>query len=143
MQLAPQVYSLIAKRNCFHISLLERLYDHAVYESGSAEQCRTLLTENYRSRPEVCIRLTSFNVHSILIIILQILALPSNLFYGKQLTCSAKFSFERRLKDVPPLKFIGVPGRECRDKDSPSYYNNLEAVEVTKQVIIIILCDRI
>lgn len=69
---------------------------------------------------------------------LQILALPSNLFYGKQLTCSAKFLLDKRLKDVPPLKFVGVSGRECRGKDSPSYYNECEAVEVTKQVLTIL-----
>jgi superfamily I DNA and/or RNA helicase len=69
---------------------------------------------------------------------LQILALPSDLFYGKQLTCSAKFSFEKRLKDVSPLKFVGVSGRECRDEGSPSYYNILEAVEVTEQVLVVI-----
>ena len=53
MQLVPPVYSPIAKHNCFHITLLERLYDHDIYQSESAEQCRTLLTENYRSHPEV------------------------------------------------------------------------------------------
>ena len=74
-------------------------------------------------------------VQVLLLYLLQILTLPSNLFYGKQLTCSAKFSFERRLKDVSPLQFIGVSGIECRDKGSPSYYNTFEAVEVTKQVL--------
>ena len=54
MQLVPPVYSPIAKHNCFHITLLERLYDHDIYRSSeNAEQCRTLLTENYRSHPEV------------------------------------------------------------------------------------------
>ena len=69
--------------------------------------------------------------------LLQILALPSDLFYGKQLTCSAKFSFKKQLKDISPLKFIGVSSRECRDEGSPSYYNSLEAVEITEQVVVI------
>lgn len=57
LQIVPPVYSAIAKRHDFHITLLERLYDHDVYKSSNDEsvaQCRTSLTMNYRSCQEVC-----------------------------------------------------------------------------------------
>ena len=61
MQLVPPVHSPIAKYNGFHKPLLERLYDCDIYRSDNAEQYRTLLTENYRSHPEVY--LTCMYIH--------------------------------------------------------------------------------
>jgi len=49
----PPVHSAIARKYGLHISLLERLYDHEVYDSGVGTLCRTLLTENHRSQEKV------------------------------------------------------------------------------------------
>ena len=49
MQLDPPVYSDIARKYGLHVSLLERLYDSEVFESGVGQLCKTLLTENHRS----------------------------------------------------------------------------------------------
>ena len=59
--------------------------------------------------------------------------IPSKLFYKNKLTCRAEFP-STGPQDIAPLKFIGVDGQEAQDEDSPSYYNDHEALEVTKQV---------
>ena len=63
----------------------------------------------------------------------QILELPSKLFYKNKLTCKAVFP-ETGPRDFPPIKFVGVTGRECQDEDSPSYYNQDEALKIVEQV---------
>ena len=40
----------------------------------------------------------------------------------------------KKHKSMHAVRFIGVNGQECRDQDSPSYYNDQEAAEVCKQV---------
>ena len=64
---------------------------------------------------------------------MQILALPSRLFYNTELVSCASFP-PRGLKHVQAVRFIGVSGQECRDPNSPSYYNDREADEATEQV---------
>lgn len=59
--------------------------------------------------------------------------IPSRLFYKNKLTCCAKLS-QTGPQNIPPLKFIGVDGQEAQDEDSPSYYNNYEALKITEQV---------
>ena len=59
--------------------------------------------------------------------------IPSKLFYKNKLTCRAKFPATGP-QNFPPLKFIGVDGQEAQDEDSPSYYNNHEALKITEQV---------
>lgn len=61
--------------------------------------------------------------------------IPSKLFYKNKLTCKASFSVNGGGGHLPPpLKFIGVDGQEAQDEDSPSYYNNHEALKITEQV---------
>ena len=45
--------SPLALRYGLQLSLLERLFDHDAYKKGVGQLCKTLLTENYRSHPEV------------------------------------------------------------------------------------------
>lgn len=42
--------------------------------------------------------------------------------------------FPPKEPDAHAVRFVGVYGQECQDKDSPSYYNDREAEEVCKQV---------
>ena len=65
---------------------------------------------------------------------MQILELPSRLFYNTELVSCASFPLKGP-KHIQAVRFIGVNGQECRDPNSPSYYNDREADEVTKQVI--------
>ena len=62
--------------------------------------------------------------------------IPSRLFYKSKLTCRAKFPSTGPHQSIPPLKFIGVDGQEAQDEDSPSYYNNHEALKITEQVCV-------
>lgn len=64
---------------------------------------------------------------------LQILDIPSKLFYHNKVVCKAILP-SSSTKSIPPVHFIGVDGEESQDKDSPSYYNEYEAMEVAKQV---------
>ena len=67
--------------------------------------------------------------------LLQILDIPSKLFYKKQLKCITKLAPDRSgPKDIPAIKFIGVDGHEWQDKDSPSFYNDHEAIKIVQQV---------
>ena len=63
----------------------------------------------------------------------QIMEIPSKLFYKNKLTCRAEFPATGP-QNVPPLKFVGVDGQEAQEEDSPSYYNNHEALKITEQV---------
>ena len=66
---------------------------------------------------------------------LQILDIPSKLFYKKQLKCITKLAPDRSgPKDIPSIKFIGVDGHEWQDDDSPSFYNDHEAIKIVQQV---------
>ena len=66
-------------------------------------------------------------------LLLQILSLPSKLFYNNRLTCRAQFQADGP-KRIPPLQFIGVDGRERQDVDSPSFYNDEEATKIVEEV---------
>ena len=37
-------------------------------------------------------------------------------------------------QDFPPIKFVGVNGRERQTENSPSYYNDDEVLKVVEQV---------
>ena len=63
----------------------------------------------------------------------QILELPSKLFYKNKLSCKALFP-STGPKDIPALTFIGVDGQESQEEDSPSYYNDHEAMKIAEQV---------
>ena len=53
--MGPPVYSDIAQKYQFDISLLERLFEYKAYNTGVGATCKTLLTENYRSHPTVSV----------------------------------------------------------------------------------------
>ena len=64
---------------------------------------------------------------------LQILEVPSKLFYSNCLVAKATFPLNGP-QDIPPVGFVGVDGQEKRDEDSPSFLNLLEAEKVAAKV---------
>uniref|UniRef100_A0A8B9TMI1 RNA helicase n=1 Tax=Anas platyrhynchos TaxID=8839 RepID=A0A8B9TMI1_ANAPL len=126
-QLGPVIKSKIALAFGLNMSLLERLLSRDMYlrdedafsASGSYNPLLiTKLIKNYRS-------------HSAL------LALPSKLFYHKELEVCADTSvvtsllhWEKLPRKGFPLIFHGVRGNETREGRSPSWFNPTEAVQV-------------
>ncbi|NXT75568.1 M10L1 helicase, partial [Zapornia atra] len=126
-QLGPVIKSKIALNFGLNVSLLERLTSREMYlrDEDAFSACGaynplliTKLVKNYRS-------------HSAL------LALPSKLFYHKELEVCADTSVVTSLLDwrkLPrkgfPLIFHGIRGTETREGHSPSWFNPSEAVQV-------------
>ncbi|KAM7057411.1 RNA helicase Mov10l1 [Acridotheres tristis] len=126
-QLGPVIKSKLAKTFGLSMSLLERLSSRELYlrDEDAFGACGaynplliTKLTKNYRS-------------HSAL------LALPSKLFYHKELEVCADTSVVTSLLNwgkLPrkgfPLIFHGIKGSETREGCSPSWFNPAEAVQV-------------
>ncbi|XP_072200440.1 RNA helicase Mov10l1 [Excalfactoria chinensis] len=126
-QLGPLIKSRIAVAFGLNISFLERLISRNMYlrdeDAFSADGSYnplliTKLINNYRS-------------HSAL------LALPSKLFYHKELEVCADASvvtsllyWEKLPRKGFPLIFHGVRGKEIREGHSPSWFNPTEAVQV-------------
>ncbi|XP_035171167.1 RNA helicase Mov10l1 isoform X2 [Oxyura jamaicensis] len=126
-QLGPVIKSKIALAFGLNLSLLERLVSRDMYlrDEDAFSACGsynplliTKLIKNYRS-------------HSAL------LALPSKLFYHKELEVCADTSVVTSLlhwDKLPrkgfPLIFHGVRGNETREGHSPSWFNPTEAVQV-------------
>ncbi|XP_039244695.1 RNA helicase Mov10l1 isoform X3 [Pipra filicauda] len=126
-QLGPVIKSKLALTFGLSISLLERLTSRELYlrDEDAFGACGaynplliTKLTKNYRS-------------HSAL------LALPSKLFYHKELEVCADASVVTSLLNwgkLPrkgfPLIFHGIKGTETREGHSPSWFNPAEAVQV-------------
>ncbi|KFQ95258.1 Putative helicase Mov10l1, partial [Nipponia nippon] len=126
-QLGPVIKSKIALTFGLNISLLERLTSREIYlrDEDAFSACGaynplliTKLVKNYRS-------------HSAL------LALPSKLFYHKELEVCADASVVASLlhwgklpKKGFPLIFHGIRGSETREGHSPSWFNPTEAVQV-------------
>ncbi|NXE79467.1 M10L1 helicase, partial [Cochlearius cochlearius] len=126
-QLGPVIKSKIALTFGLNISLLERLTSREIYlrDEDAFSACGaynplliTKLVKNYRS-------------HSAL------LALPSKLFYHKELEVCADAAVVTSLLHwgkLPrkgfPLIFHGIRGSETREGHSPSWFNPAEAVQV-------------
>ncbi|XP_050179794.1 RNA helicase Mov10l1 [Myiozetetes cayanensis] len=126
-QLGPTIKSKLALTFGLSMSLLERLTSRELYlrDEDAFGACGaynplliTKLTKNYRS-------------HSAL------LALPSKLFYHKELEVCADASVVTSLLNwgkLPrkgfPLIFHGIKGTETREGHSPSWFNPAEAVQV-------------
>uniref|UniRef100_A0A8C0F9U4 RNA helicase n=1 Tax=Bubo bubo TaxID=30461 RepID=A0A8C0F9U4_BUBBB len=126
-QLGPVIKSKIALSFGLNMSLLERLTSREIYlrDEDAFGACGaynplliTKLVKNYRS-------------HSAL------LALPSKLFYHKELEVCADTSAVTSLLHwgkLPrkgfPLIFHGIRGNETREGHSPSWFNPTEAVQV-------------
>ncbi|XP_064297780.1 RNA helicase Mov10l1 [Phalacrocorax carbo] len=126
-QLGPVIKSKIALTFGLNVSFLERLTSRELYlrDEDAFSACGaynplliTKLVKNYRS-------------HSAL------LALPSKLFYNKELEVCADTSVVTSLLrwgKLPrkgfPLIFHGIRGSETREGHSPSWFNPTEAVQV-------------
>ncbi|XP_030816695.1 RNA helicase Mov10l1 [Camarhynchus parvulus] len=126
-QLGPVIKSKLAQSFGLSMSLLERLSLRELYlrDEDAFGACGaynplliTKLTKNYRS-------------HSAL------LALPSKLFYHKELEVCADTSvvtsflnWEKLPRKGFPLIFHGIRGSETREGRSPSLFNPAEAVQV-------------
>ncbi|XP_006876477.1 PREDICTED: putative helicase Mov10l1 [Chrysochloris asiatica] len=129
MQLGPVIKSRLAMAYGLNVSMLERLMARPVYlrDEDAFGACGaynpllvTKLVKNYRS-------------HSAL------LALPSRLFYHKELEVCADptvvtslLGWEKLPKKGFPLIFHGVRGNEAREGRSPSWFNPAEAVQVMR-----------
>ncbi|XP_010126303.1 PREDICTED: putative helicase Mov10l1, partial [Chlamydotis macqueenii] len=126
-QLGPVIKSKIALTFGLNISLLERLTSREMYlrDEDAFSACGaynplliTKLVKNYRSHA-------------------ALLALPSKLFYHKELEVCADTSVVTSLLNwgkLPrkgfPLIFHGIRGSETREGHSPSWFNPSEAVQV-------------
>uniref|UniRef100_A0A8B9GB15 RNA helicase n=1 Tax=Amazona collaria TaxID=241587 RepID=A0A8B9GB15_9PSIT len=126
-QLGPVIKSRIALTFGLNMSFLERLTSREIYLRGkdAFAACGaynplliTKLTKNYRSHP-------------------ALLALPSKLFYDKELEVCADTSIVNSLlhwgklpKKGFPLIFHGIRGNETRESHNPSWFNPAEAVQV-------------
>ena len=73
------------------------------------------------------------NSLTFLVLLAQILELPSKLFYKNRLTCKAVFP-PTGPKNIPAIKFIGVDGKESQEEESPSFYNDHEVTKIVEQV---------
>ncbi|NXG60331.1 M10L1 helicase, partial [Hemiprocne comata] len=126
-QLGPVIKSKIALNFGLNMSLLERLTSREIYlrDEDAFSACGsynplliTKLTKNYRSHA-------------------ALLALPSKLFYHKELEVCADSSVVTSLlhwRKLPrkgfPLIFHGIRGSELREGHSPSWFNPTEAVQI-------------
>jgi hypothetical protein len=115
MQTNSPVYSQLARKYGLDRSLLERLYDDAMYKKGIGISCCVELNENRRSHKDI-------------------LEVPSKLFYSGSLKAMATFP-QNGPKGIPHMRFQAVDGEEKQDDDSPSFYNVFEAQKVVEQVM--------
>ncbi|XP_013972741.1 RNA helicase Mov10l1 isoform X7 [Canis lupus baileyi] len=129
MQLGPVIKSRLAMAYGLNVSMLERLMSRPAYlrDEDAFGACGaynpllvTKLVKNYRSHP-------------------ALLALPSRLFYHKELEVCADpkvvtslLGWEKLPKKGFPLIFHGVRGSEAREGRSPSWFNAAEAVQVMR-----------
>ncbi|XP_053775794.1 RNA helicase Mov10l1 [Desmodus rotundus] len=129
MQLGPVIKSRLAMAYGLNVSLLERLMSRPVYlrDEDAFGACGaynpllvTKLVKNYRSHA-------------------SLLALPSRLFYHKELEVCADpkvaaslLGWEKLPRKGFPLIFHGVRGSEAREGRSPSWFNPAEAVQVLR-----------
>ncbi|XP_045866606.1 RNA helicase Mov10l1 [Meles meles] len=129
MQLGPVIKSRLAMAYGLSVSMLERLMSRQVYlrDENAFGACGaynpllvTKLVKNYRSHP-------------------ALLALPSRLFYHKELEVCADptvvtslMGWEKLPRKGFPLIFHGVRGNEAREGRSPSWFNAAEAVQVLR-----------
>ncbi|XP_009997745.1 PREDICTED: putative helicase Mov10l1 [Chaetura pelagica] len=126
-QLGPVIKSKIALNFGLNMPLLERLTSREIYlrDEDAFSACGsynplliTKLVKNYRSHA-------------------ALLALPSKLFYHKELEVCADSSVVSSLlhwRRLPrkgfPLIFHGIRGSELREGHSPSWFNPTEAVQI-------------
>ncbi|KAL7300371.1 hypothetical protein TKK_0006992 [Trichogramma kaykai] len=108
MQLAPEVYSDLARERGLGISLLERI--HLIYEKP--HPCRVQLCKNYRAHADI-------------------VKLTSELFYGGQIEHGATLPRHER---YAPLTFYACEGVVQKGSNSTGFYNDIEAAEIAERV---------
>ncbi|XP_015267285.1 PREDICTED: putative helicase Mov10l1, partial [Gekko japonicus] len=129
MQLGPIIKSKLAAVYGLNVSLMERLMSRPLYlrDEDAFGACGsynpllvTKLVKNYRSHA-------------------RLLALPSKLFYHKELEVCADPSVTNSLlgwEKLPrkgfPLIFHGMRGNEMREGHNPSWFNPTEAVQIVR-----------
>lgn len=112
MQLAPEVYSDLAKERGLGTSLLERL--HNVYSMN--HPCRVSLCQNYRSHADI-VRLTS------------------NLFYGNEIEPSGPLLPNH--PNLKPLLFYAVQGLEVQVRNHYFWAFNIQIAKFVNCVRIV------
>ncbi|XP_003424340.1 probable helicase with zinc finger domain [Nasonia vitripennis] len=108
MQLAPEVYSDLARERGLGTSLLERI--HLTYEPK--HPCRIQLCRNYRAHA-------------------SIVKLTSDLFYQGKIESGATLP---RHPVLAPLTFYACEGMVMQGSNSTGYYNNDEAYQIAERV---------
>jgi len=107
--MSPDVYSRFAQDWGLQRSLPERLFDY-YFENEKSDDSVIILTENYRSHPDI-------------------LQFPSDNFYGKALIARGEQALHPRFE---ALLFFSVHGvEEAREN---SYINTAEVDEIVKRV---------
>ncbi|KAJ8675755.1 hypothetical protein QAD02_011541, partial [Eretmocerus hayati] len=109
MQLAPEVYSDLARERGLGTSLLERI--HLVYEPK--HPCRIQLCRNYRAHADI-------------------VKLTSDLFYGGEIEPGATLP---RHPTLTPLTFYACEGVVQQGSNSTGFYNNVEAHAIAERVM--------
>ncbi|XP_058800615.1 probable helicase with zinc finger domain [Phymastichus coffea] len=108
MQLAPEVYSDLARERNLGMSLLERI--HLNYEPN--HPCRIQLCTNYRAHKDI-------------------VNLTSDLFYLGKIEPGASLPSHPKLS---PLTFYACEGNVMQGSNSTGYYNAVEAAEIAERV---------
>lgn len=130
-QLGPVVLSAIARNNGLALSFLERLSKLPLYQrdlskykvfNGYSPHVMTMLTDNYRSHPDI-------------------IAVPNKLFYHDALNARGDRRLTHSLATWEQLPAPGVPvifhhlvGNNTREASSPSWFNADEASQVLSYV---------
>lgn len=124
-QLGPITTSEVCLKYGLSTSYMERLCDRSVYQPQDGKYPKDLLTKlvrNYRS-------------HS------SILKLPNEMFYdndlevcGDLMVTSNMLRWEHLPKPGFPVVFHAISGSNCREGNSPSWFNPEEAQQVVEYV---------
>ncbi|XP_072755258.1 probable helicase with zinc finger domain [Anoplolepis gracilipes] len=110
MQLAPEIYSVLASERGLGVSLLERMYEFYPPE----HPCRINLCENYRAHKDI-------------------IEYMSEMFYeGMVKPANEKL---RKHPTMNPLTFYAVRGEEEQIEYSTGYQNVMEAEELANRVL--------
>ncbi|XP_006877510.1 PREDICTED: putative helicase Mov10l1-like [Chrysochloris asiatica] len=137
MQLGPVIKSKLALVYGLNVSLLERLMCRPVYQTDE-----NLFGDYGAYNPLIVTKLVkNYRSHSAL------LALPSKLFYHKELrnfadpyVVNSLLSWEKLPKKGFPLIFHGVRGTEMQEGRSTSWFNITEAVQVMRYCCLLTKC---
>ena len=115
-QMSQKVYSHEAKRQKFHRSLVERLFEHyKTYGTITDSSLPNILLEiNYRTK-------------------MELLRFVAAVIYGGPDALVSR-SDQPNVIGIVPLAFHTALGREKQDADSTSYYNLAEIEEIVERV---------